>query len=263
MSKKILLLVTVMLGTAIGQSLAQEPFEVKTPPFRKYVKVIGTGVNLRQSPSAQSPRLVVQSEENELGDIMEEFVWINRPLRKNEEAARATILPVWERSFMSSVKTADGWLCGDYEGELVYVMEKFCQPISLRPLSETEEERSIRNLTVIKSGKYRNYCIANCENMIGEHYLRLGKYVNGMFIFNYDIYYSQSESRESVFKDGVVFLGKKLTDEYESADLQKLIQDQATLDLLMKKGVNIDNYNPEFYYGVQGDKRWYCIKRIG
>lgn len=253
----------VMLGTALGQGLAQKPFEVKTPPFRKYVKVIGAGVNLRQSPSAQSPRLVVQSEENELGDIMEELVWINRPLKKNEKAARATILPVWEHSVMSTVKVADGWLCGNYEGTLVYVMEKFCKPVSLRPLSETEEERSIYNLTVIKSGKYRNYCIANCENMIGEHYLRLGKYVNGMFIFNYDINYLQSESRESSFKDGIIFLGAKLTDEYGSADLQKLIQDQATLDLLMKKGVNIDNYNPEFYYGVEGDKKWYCIMKVG
>ena len=262
MNKKFFLLVAVMLGTALCQVLAQKPFEVKTPPFRKYVKVIGSGVNLRQSPSAQSPRLVVQSEENELGDVMEELVWINRPLKKNEEAARASVLPVWETDFMSSVKVADGWLCGDYEGTLVYVMEKFCKPVSLRPLSEKEEKRSIDNLTVIKSGKYRNYCIAECENMIGEHYLSLGKYVDGMFIFNYDIFYSQSESRESLFKDGVIFIGSKLTDQFGFANLQKLIQDQATLDLLMKKGVNINNYNPVFYYGVEGDDEWYCIGNI-
>lgn len=274
MNKKLFFLV-VMLGMAL-QGMAQEPFTIKKPRFQKYVK-LNNGVNLRQSPSANSPRLVLRFEEdNGCGNPAPDLLWLNRPLRKNEEAARATVLPVWEQSFLPTIKVADGWLCGHYEGKLVYVMEKFCKPVPLRPLSEKEDVKSVaglNDLVVVKTGKYKDYCIAIFEdNNIGEQHLRIGKYVDGMFIFKYMLFYSlNSETKESSLdkrekeelSDVFYFCTKIADNDLSDIDLQKLVRDQVSMDILMKKATTINNYWPITYYGVKGDKNWYIISGIG
>lgn len=288
MNKKLFFLV-VILGMAL-QGMAQEPFTVKKPPFRKFVR-LNDGVNLRKSPSANSPRLVLREGESTEGCADNtETVWLNRPLRKNEQAVRATILPVWEQSFKPTIKVADGWLCGYYDTpailrpnfcdeNIVYVMERFCEPISLRPLSEDEDVNSfsdLYDLVVIKSGKYKDYCIATSSD--GENfYLNLGRYVDGMFIFDYSIEYDYSFNLDGSSweknpngDDWWYFVyGEKLKKGEEGdIDLHKLVRDQTSMDILMKKAVNWTKERekkfsfPTYttcYYGVEGDKKWYCI----
>ena len=283
MNKKLFFLV-VMLGMAL-QGMAQEPFTVTKFPFRKFVR-LNDGVNLRKSPSANSPRLVSRFQEDDgFGIPAPNLLWLNRPLRKNEEAARATILPVWEQSFKPTIKVADGWLCGYYDTppilepnfcdeNIVYVMEKFCKPVSLRPLSEDEDVYSfsdLYDLVVIKSGKYKDYCIATSN----DFYLNLGKYVDGMFIFNYSIEYDICPNNESAWEkspDGddwwYFVYSEKIKKEEGGIDLHKLVQDQTSMDILMKKAVNWAKERekkfsfPTYttcYYGIEDDKKWYCI----
>ena len=123
MAKKLLLL-AALFGMTL-QGVGQNLFTVKLPPFRRYVKVTANDVNLRQQPSAQSARLIWEGCYDELGIGGERLIWSTGTLKQGERPARATVLPVWESSFLSVVKDADGWLCGHYRGKMVYVMEKF------------------------------------------------------------------------------------------------------------------------------------------
>lgn len=295
MNKKLFFLV-VMLGMAL-QGMAQEPFTVTKFPFRKFVR-LNDGVNLRQSPSANSPRLVLRVGESTEGCADNtETIWLNRPLRKNEQAVRATILPVWEQSFKPKIKVADGWLCGYYDTppilkpdfrdeDIVYVMEKFCEPVSLRPLSKDEDVKSLsdlEDLVVIKSGEYKDYCIATSDD--GEtFYLNLGKYVGGVFIFKYNVMYSRSfdpDENESSYDEraeefcGTFYYGNKIAKDPKwlwGVDLHKLVRDKTSMDILMKKVVKMQEEKAKewwekysfptyttYYYGIEGDKKWYRI----
>ncbi len=260
MMKKFLFLLVAMLGMTL-QGGAQPPFSDKKPPFRRFVKVLHTDVNLHQAPTTQSPRLIIHSEENEIGDWWEEYYWSNRPLKKNESAAHATVLPIWEPYVMSSVKTANGWICGYFEEKMVYIMEKFCKEVPLRPLSASDKNRPF-NITMIRSGKYKNYCLAKRENSIGETYLNIGKYVDGMFIFNYDFYYMQSEDGGTSFDDNILRYGRNLSDSNGYLDINKLINDTFYFSLLMNTVQKITNYCPVTYYGIEGDNKWYTITGI-
>lgn len=261
MNKKLCFLV-VMLGMAL-QGMAQEPFTVMKFPFRKFVR-LNDGVNLRKSPSANSPRLV--SRLNELDDP--EVVWLDRPLRKGEQAARVTASVVLEPSLMPSympkVKVADGWLCGYYEGEYVYFMEKFCKPVSMRPLSADEDFNfsDIDDLAVVKSGKYKDYCVTKSTGL-GDWSLSLGKYANGVFVFEHTIYFTSSTAKESLYNGERFCYGTKIADETGELDLQKLVRDQNSMDILMKKAVSNSNKNNDaygdFFYGIEGDKKVYRV----
>lgn len=260
MNKKLIFVVVVMLGMAL-QGMAQEPFTVTKFPFRKFVR-LNDGVNLRQSPSANSPRLV--SRLNELDGT--EFVWLDRPLKKGEQAARVTASVVLEPSlmpsFMPKVKVADGWLCGYYEGEYVYFMEKFCKPVSMRPLSVDEylNFSDVDDLVVVKSGKYKNYCVTKSTGL-GDWYLSLGKYVDGVFVFENTIFFRSSTAKESLYEDGRFYYGTKIADEAGELDLQKLVRDQNSMDILMKKAISdSDEYGyVNFLYGIEGDKNVYSV----
>lgn len=249
MKKRILFLFVAAIGMAL-QGTAQEAFTVKVPPFRKFVKITASDVNLRQAPSAQSPRLVMRSEENEIGDVFDNLVWSNRPIARNEKVIHAKVLPVWESTILPTVKDSKDWICGHHEGKMVYVMRKFCKEVSLRPLSlPAPKLPGFRDFIKIESGKYKDYCIAICQNMIDEQYFRLGKYVNGMFIFNYTVY-SELMFSKDLSSDG-------------SLDLKKLIKNEQALDTLMNMDFDISrNYNPIIFYGVIGDNNWYSITDI-
>lgn len=282
MNKKLFFLV-VMLGMAL-QGMAQEPFTVDIEGFSYRLVRLNDGVNLRQSPSVNSPRLVLRFQED---DECPDLLWLNRPLRKNEKAARATILPVTFAGMLN-----EGWLWGLYtvpgynKTEYVYVMEKFCEPVSLRPLSEDEDVKSLSDLEeliVIKSGKYKDYCIATSND--GETpWLNLGKYVDGMFIFKYRVIYESSfdpDENESSYDEraeefyGTFHYGNKIAKDPKwlwGVDLHKLVRDKTSMDILMKKVVKMQEEKAKewmekysfstfttYYYGIEGDKKWYRI----
>ena len=257
MKKIFTLLFIAILASVSG--MAKEPFRVKLPPFRRYVKV-ADGVNLRQAPTTQSPRLVEQREECTHLNIYE-LVWKTGPLKRNEQPARATALPVWERSFMPALKEADGWLCGQYEGKLVYVKENFCKEVRRRSLPRTER-LDFDDLVVIPTGKYKDYVFA-VRRSFGLWSLEMGQYVDGMFVFNYSLPFQYSEG--SAFEaNGSLSFGKDLllSADDESLDLRKLCANERYLDALMDGGTNINNYSPVTYYALDSLKGWQTISGI-
>ncbi len=253
------LLLIAILASVSG--MGKEPFRVKLPPFRRFVKV-ADGVNLRQAPTTQSPRLVEQREEGTHLNIYE-LVWKTGPLKHNEQPARAKVLPVWEQSFMPALKEADSWLCGQYEGKLVYVKESFCKEVRLRPLSRTEH-LYFDDLVVIPTGKYRDYVFAVSYSYTdGCWLLNMGQYVDGIFVFNYllSCYYSETGAFKA--NESLTF-GKDLLSsvDNESLDLRKLCANERYLDALMDGCTSINNYSPATYYAVEGVKGWLTITGI-
>lgn len=268
MKKKLLLLLIAVFGVVL-QNEAQTPFKVKTPPFRKFVKITANDVNLRKSPSAQSPKLIYCTVESDLGGTIDEMVWSNKPLARNERAVRATVLPVREPSLFPTVKTSSDWICGDYKNKSVYVMKKFCKEVPLRPLDLPDlHSTGFTNTIKIGSGKYKDYCIGTIYNEIGEKMIRLGKYVNGMFVFNYCIYYFQAESGKTEViahtNDHPTWftVSTGLLNDAGELNLRKLLNDTQALDMIMTAKFGVSDYDSITYYGVAGDNNCYSITSI-
>lgn len=279
MKKKLLILFAAIFGMML-HAKAQTPFAVKTPPFKKFVKLTSNDVNLRKSPSTQSSKLIFRTVESDLGGTMESMVWSSKPLARNERAVRATVLPVWEKSVLPSVIASNDWICGHYERiiaeyhevhdrAMVYVMKKFCQEVPLRSLTlPAPKSTGFSDIVKIESGKYKDYCIGTTHNEIGEKLIRLGKYVNGMFVFNYYVYYSLSNSGKTEYinsGDSPTYLAceRGLLNSDDELNLKKLLNNPQLLDKLMTTtSDNIHNYVPITYYGVAGDNNWYYITGV-
>lgn len=263
MTKRYFSLFFAVLGT-LFQCFAQNHFSVKVPPFHRYVKITTSNVNLRQQPDAQSARLIWHGEYDELGIGGESLRWKSGSLGRGEKPAHAKVLPVWESSFMPVVKNVDGWLCGHYQGKLVYVMEKFCKDVALRPLSLPAPIECFDAVKIIETGQYKGYCIGwRSEGMDEPARLYIGKYVNGMFIFNFSIEcHNWSEKTIPVIEDHKYYFGSNLCGEIEIS-LDKLMNNSKALDLLMSISKDIKNhYKPLIYFGVEGDNYWYEIEGI-
>lgn len=240
--KKMLFLLIAIVGITL-QGMAQTPFKVKTPPFKKFVKVIASDVNLRKAPSTNSPRLIY--EEDEMGDLYPS--WSSGKIRPGQEVAHAKVLPVCESSDFPDVNNVDGWLCGHYEGQFVYIMKKFCEEVSLRPLPKNNG-----CISTITTGKYKDYCFL-MEESYGGFLFRMGQYVNGMYIFNYTTWANAyNDSATTIDKDNGIDLNKKYADEYGQPDLEKILSDSKMVEMLMNS-VSEMRYEQVIYFGVVGD----------
>ena len=255
MRKNLLFLFIAVFGVTL-QSEAQESFKVKTPPFKKYVRV-ENGVNLRQAPTVESPKLVLQEGYQGLS-----IEWSNDFPDGNP--CRAQVLPVWDSSISTEVKDSKDWLCGHYGGYMVYVMKKYCKEVSWRPLTLPAPKSSgFKDLVRIETGKYKDYCIGLTEyDIYGKRvpfkYIRVGKYVDGMFIFNYELYVEPTNSSKASFFEDRLFYPPSLSFN-GNLDLRKLIKNAELLDKLMTMNYPSNCHWSITYYGVEGDNNWYSI----
>lgn len=254
MRKNLMFLFIAVFGVTL-HSEAQESFKVKMPPFKKYVKV-ENGVNLRQAPTAESPQLVIQDQGYTSIEWSNDF--------PNGKPCRAQVLPVWDSSISTEVKDSKDWLCGNYGGYMVYVMKKFCKEVSLRPLVLPAPKSSdFKDLVRIETGKYKDYCIGLFEyDIYGKRvpfkYIRVGKYVDGMFIFSYKLFVEPTNSGKASFFEDRLFYPLSLSSN-GNLDLRKLIKNAELLAKLMTMNYPSDCYWPITYYGVEGDNNWYSM----
>lgn len=263
------MLITVVLAIMAAHTMAQEPFSVKTMPFRRYVKLTSSDVNLRKGCSTSSPRLIVDRSWGQ-----EIYSWENGRLGPNEKPAHAKVLPLWEPYFVKNLRVADGWLCGQFQDKHVFVMEKFCQDTSLRSLPRTEK-LDFEAITVINDGKYKDYFVAASWELDGEDesvVVSMGKYVDGVFIVNYSLPYGTwpvTTAKEflAVDKDGSGQERLYLKYNDDVLDLasdpvsvvKKLVSSEQNMDFLMLNCTKINFYKPVHYFAVEGVKGWHKI----
>lgn len=238
MKKKFAFIVAVFAAVAL-KGMAQEPFTVKPAPFKKYVQV-EKGVQLHQKPSAQSARLAWDdSEESSL------LTWRKGKLRPGEMSVDAQVLPVWQEQ--------GEWYKAQYYEKTVFVMKKSCTDVQLRPLKDLGDYQVVR---VIPSGKYKDYCLS-LTYISGGCQLLLGKYVDGMFIFEYTAECNASHQGSNYMDaEGVVYFNKELADEDGDPSADKIINDAKTIAFLMS---NVDNmsHHPLYVFGIEGDDHVY------
>lgn len=258
MKKRFMFLLMAMAGMAL-QSMGQIPFNVETPKYQKFVKVTASGVNLRKAPNTNSPRLIFSEADDGCLDCGPSLVWSNKPLKNGDEAARASLLPV--------IGESGDWyhvhfFQDEYGGysENVYIMKKFCTDVALRPLSLPAPQ--YLNIVKVSSGKYKDLCIEWYYGEYDSENLRVGRFVNGMFIFAYGIQFSKNEnSNQSEFvkwDNDAINLGKNLFDN-ETLNLNRLAANTQVLDLLMNNLGKMTKENT-LYYGIAGDNVWHVLR---
>lgn len=261
MTRKFSFLLLAIVGMTL-QSLAQLPFSVNAPKYQKFVKVTSTDVNLRKSPNANSPRLVFSESDGGCLDCEASLIWSSKTLRKGDEPARASLLPVigesgeWYHVHFFQDNYGDGGYL-----ENAYVMKKFCLDVNLRPLNLPTPQSL--NIIKVNNGKYRGLCIEWLNGYMDNTLLRVGGYVDGMFVFPYSIYFSCNEDdNESYFTNwgngDVIQFGKNLFDEW-NLNLRRLVANTKVLDMLMSniKKMKKDN---TVYYGIEGDSEWHVLR---
>lgn len=261
MTKKFVLLLVAMVGMTL-HSRAQES---KLPPIKKFVKVTATGVNFRQKPTTASKKL---------GWFLDEGMsvgWFgnNEPFLEYNRV-NETVLPVtgesgdWYQVYLSF--TWEDELDKMFSSETAYIMKKFCVDVSQKPLSLPAPEKEI---VMITSGIYKNYCFF-LDGHGGDHdCLRIGKYDNGMFVFdryinvwgNVGKYYQESGShfQKDVNYNFTRFIfDDSVADEWHKLQLDKLIKTPSVLNYLMG---NLSKAKPFLvaFYGVVGDSDWHLL----
>lgn len=267
MRMKGLLVLFVAIVGLTAKCVAQLPFEVEKPKFQKFVKVTASNVNLRQQPSATSPRLVFQSNlSDDCLDCDPSLVFSNKPLRRGDEPARASILGVigesgdWYKVYFYYSLASD-----TYYSEEAYIMKKYCADVQCRPLTlPVPEEMYGMDVVQINSGKYKGLCLLRDYGYYDVPLLRIGRYSNGMFIFPYYIEYSTyDECDETEFEveddEPSICLNNTFFIDYQ-LNLQKLVSDSQTIDLLMNNIEKFNKWETIYYYGIVGDFEWHEIQ---
>lgn len=260
MKKYLLILFCTLFG--ILQIMAQIPFDVKVPDVNKFVKVTSTGVNLRQAPTTASPRLIFQS--NISGDCLDcepSLVWSSKPLGRNDQRVDANLLYVCGES-----SDGEWWNVQYYEDlygdmayvEKAYIMKKFCKSMKARllPLAAPQD----KNIQLVLSGPYVGLCLEWLYGYGDCRILRIGRYINGVYAFAYNIEFSYNETNETKFEivndfDQVSF-GANLFNDEQRLDLVKLANDTKVLNLLMNN-LNKMRKDKVAYIGFEGDGNWY------
>ena len=252
MIKRLGFMALALIGFAL-QGAAQTT--VKLPKVLKFVKV-EEGVNLRKGPSASTPRLIFQSNiDDDCLDCEPSLVFSNKQLRKGDEPARASLLPVLgEEGDWYKVLFCDE---GVYSSE-AYVMKRFCKDAKERPL--TLPPPHDLHFAVVTSGKHANLCLQWLFGWYDERILRLGEYVDGKFIFSRAITFSNSDSYQEPeimnWGEGdYIEFGSQLFDSYD-LNLDKLVKDQKSLDFLMNHQSNMRKVCV-VYYGIEDDWQWH------
>lgn len=260
MKKYLLILFCTLFG--ILQIMAQIPFDVKVPDVNKFVKVTSTGVNLRQAPTTASPRLIFQS--NISGDCLDcepSLVWSSKPLGRNDQRVDANLLYICGES-----SVGEWWNVQYYEDlygdmayvEKAYIMKKFCKSMKARllPLAAPQD----KNIQLVLSGPYVGLCLEWLYGYGDCRILRIGRYINGVYAFAYNIEFSYNETNETKFEivndfDQVSF-GAHLFNDEQRLDLVKLANDTKVLNLLMNN-LNKMRKDNVAYIGFEGDGNWY------
>ena len=242
--------------------MAQIPFDVKVPDVNKFVKVTSTGVNLRQAPTTASPRLIFQS--NISGDCLDcepSLVWSSKPLGRNDQRVDANLLYICGES-----SDGEWWNVQYYEDlygdmayvEKAYIMKKFCKSMKARllPLAAPQD----KNIQLVLSGPYVGLCLEWLYGYGDCRILRIGRYINGVYAFAYNIEFSYNETNETKFEivngfDQVSF-GAHLFNDEQRLDLVKLANDTKVLNLLMNN-LNKMRKDNVAYIGFEGDGNWY------
>ena len=150
--------------------------------------------------------------------------------------------------------------------------------MSLRPLSlplpqpeniiGQDEVFFLEKLIKIDAGQYKDYCIGwSSEGMDIPERLHIGKYENGMFVFNFSINCGiHSDIGNKTFIEGHKFYYGEAFHDTESygISLHKLSKDRQALDKLMSISKDIPHYyDPYILFGVEGDYNWDIIEGIG
>ena len=238
MKKNFAIILVVCMSIAL-QGMAQEPFTVKPAPFMKYVR-LAKGVELRQEPTTHSARLAWDD-----GEESASLAWRTGKLRAGEMPVVASVLPVW--------KEQGEWYMAQYYEKTVFVMKKSCTEVQLRPLKDIGEYDVVR---IIPSGEYKDYCIS-FTYISGGCQLLLGKYVDGMFVFEYTAECNAAhEGSNYIDAEGFVYFNKQLADEDGDPSIDKIINDAKTMEFLMTN-VNSLQHHPLYMFGVEGDHEVY------
>lgn len=251
-------ILVAMIGMTL-QSWAQTAFYVKKPPFSKYVKVVTDGVNIRQKPNVKSPRLIWTMDGID-GYNPEYLAWKGAQLKKGDKPVKATVHPVWDESgdwyrIQYSVETDEGLYFKDG-----YVMKKYCKEVQLKSL--TLPAPNNMDIVKISNGAYKDYCFRTYTDWGDDYKLQIGKYVNGMFVFNYELRLSyDARSSETIVTDSELRFGKDLVINDWLIDLKKLSTRTKDLDKLFANVDKMDHISIT-YYGVSGDNKWYLITGV-
>ena len=265
----------MMLSVSV---MAQADFQVKMPPYKTYMRITATGINLRQGPGTQYPRLVEQPDDPYSDGYYEMMtVWTSQPLKKYQKAVRADgdVLPIVGESG-EWVKLRLLWSNTVDETSLdVWTMKKFCTQITPRPV--TPSEAATHDIYIIPSGKYQGICLGwTWMNEMGDNpdYLWLGRYVNGMVVFGYRVGVGRELTDETSVsikpypwdKEEVPYLHfpeRLAKGSVYSIDLRRFASDdQAMVQLLSitRKGQRY-RHNAA-WYAVSGDKKLYYLSEF-
>ena len=258
MKKKIIFILIALVEVSL-QSWAQTAFYVKTPPFSKYVKVVTDGVNIRQKPNVKSTRLIWTRDGID-GYNPEYLAWKGAQLKKGDKPVKAAVLPVWDESgdwyrIQYCVETDEGLYFKDG-----YVMKKYCKEVQLKPL--TLPAPNNMGIVKISNGAYKDYCFRTYIGWGDDYKLQIGKYVNGMFVFNYELGLSyDASSNETIVTNSELRFGKNLMINDWLLDLNNFLTRTKDLDKLF---ANVDKMEhiSIIYYGVSGDNQWYVITGV-
>lgn len=229
--------------TATTTTTAQ-PFTVDAAPFLKYVKLSATSVNLRQRPTTSSARLVY--EENEMGDLSLTWTTSSR-LTSGQSAVNPETLAVMSESgdwYEVAVE--------DYFGsQRAWVMKKFCQDITTRPLSASETL-----FKLISSGPYTGYFLG-AEEVEGGFKLCIGKVQDGFWIVARTAFFSIDETASSTtINEGYIVFGRQYQKDY-SLNLDKVIADAPLLKRIMDSCNQFERC-AAYYYGIVGQQGVFC-----
>ena len=205
-------------------------------PFLKIVKAISTDVALHQKPSTSSPVLVYKEDEME-------SLYADWSSNKNEEGVDVTFLPI--------LKEEGEWYKAQYEEQTVYVMKKSCKDVVLRSLPQDE--------TVLTTGDYKGYCFSMGESF-GGFKIQIGRYVNGMYVFEYSTWANAYNEGETTMDEENGFnFNVKYTNEYQQPDLSKILADPKLLSFVMSKLDKMKHDKKECLFGIVGDEEIYSV----
>ena len=252
--------------------MAQADFQLTVPSFKKFIRIVASDVNLRKGPGTNYPRLVEQPDDPYSDGYFEmETVWSSKPLTRHQSAVRADneVLPVigesgdWVQMLLTNQSNG--------KGEKVWTMKKSCKEVTLRPLGDIHEAGDLYDIIRISQGTYKDICLAcGYEEQLGDkpNAIYVGRYVDGMYVFNYMIpYFYVEEGTRQYFEDapswsaieaaywfyyGDSFCHNKA--EYQmQPDLKKLVADPTLLSELIHLINEITGYQASYrlhYYPV-------------
>lgn len=259
MKKLFLTIVGLFLGFTL---YAQTPFIVDAPKYNTFVK-IKEGVNLRKSPDAKSPRLLLVGVEDCYDCAAVPEFSARAPRSEFEQVAHTDLAPVLSESgdwyqILYSIDVLEAQY-----SKRAYVMKKFCTQVARRPLSlpAPKMEWGGYHVAKIAEGPYKDCCIQLFYGLYDAPYIKLGKYVDGMFVFTKSISCEQYEGAslkiegnegEYMLKiPAALFPG-------DTSGVEKLARNPQIVNYLFS---NVDKFTntSDVYFGLVGDNEWHWM----